>query len=112
MQCAEKHLNLFPHHLYSCTLTSASPPHPQVSFRTSVTRAIARRPYTSRTSPRDVVYFQPQRQVYALHSLFTASVSPTSLVSNSYSPMPTSTVAALRAHIKNLRSEGKRHFGM
>lgn len=43
---------------------------------------------------------------YAFQILLIASVTPTSLVSNSYKPTPTVTVARFRPHQKNFRRPG------
>ena len=48
----------------------------------------------------------------AVHILLTASVKPTSFVSNSYSPTATVKVAARRPHQNNARVLGSRFDGM
>lgn len=49
--------------------------------------------------------------LYAVQSLLTASVTPTSLVSNEYSATPTSTVPARRAQLAAARVLGTRFLG-
>ena len=53
-----------------------------------------------------------ERLAYAFQTRLTASVTPTSLVSNSYRPTPTVTVAALSSHQKALRRPGYFFLGM
>src|SRR5690242_11133454 len=49
--------------------------------------------------------------LYAVQSLLTASVTPTSLVSNEYSATPTSAVPARRAQLAAARVLGTRFLG-
>lgn len=62
----------------------------------------------------DYVQYQEAKfanPTYAFQILLTASVTPTSLVSNSYKPTPTSNVANFKPHMNNLRTPGIRWVG-
>jgi hypothetical protein len=48
---------------------------------------------------------------FAVQILFIPAVKPTSLVSNSYHPTPTTTSARFRAQPSSLRALGTRHLG-